>query len=45
MTERLSKALHYTRVISGFPSGSEGKDSACNARDPGLIPELGRFPG
>ena len=29
----------------GFPSDSEGKESACNAGDPGLIPELGRGPG
>ena len=29
----------------GFPNGSEGKESACNAGDPGSIPELGRGPG
>ena len=29
----------------GFPGGSAGKESACNARDLGSIPELGRFPG
>ena len=29
----------------GFPGGSDVKESACNARGPGLIPELGRFPG
>ena len=29
----------------GFPAGSDGKESACNAGDPGLIPGLGRFPG
>ena len=23
----------------GFPGGSDGKESACNAGDPGLIPE------
>ena len=28
-----------------FPSGSDGKESACNAGDPGLIPGLGRSPG
>ena len=27
-----------------FPGGSEGKESACNAGDPGLIPGLGRSP-
>ena len=25
--------------------GSEGKESVCNAGDPGLIPGLGRYPG
>ena len=29
----------------GFPGGSDSKDSACNAGDPGSIPGLGRFPG
>ena len=28
-----------------FPSGSEGKESACNMGDLGLIPGLGRSPG
>ena len=29
----------------GFPGGSAGKESACNAGDLGLIPGLGRSPG
>ena len=29
----------------GFPGGSEGKESAYNAGDPGLIPASGRSPG
>ena len=29
----------------GFPSGSDGKESACNAGDPGLITGFGRSPG
>ena len=29
----------------GFLGGSAGKESACNVRDPGLIPEWGRSPG
>ena len=29
----------------GFPSGSEGTASACNAGDLGLIPGLGRYHG
>ena len=28
-----------------FPGGSDGKESACNAGDLGLIPGLGRSPG
>ena len=28
----------------GFPGGVEGKESACNAGDPGSVPGLGRFP-
>ena len=27
------------------PGGSDGKESACNAGDTGLIPGLGRSPG
>ena len=27
----------------GFPSGSDGKESACNTGDLGSIPGLGRF--
>ena len=34
-----------TPVFLGFPCGSAGKESACNARDLGLIPGLGRSPG
>jgi len=29
----------------GFPGGSDGKESACNAVDLGLIPGSGRYPG
>ena len=29
----------------GFPDSSVGKESACNAGDPGLIPGSGRSPG
>ena len=28
-----------------FPGSSDGKESACNAGDLGLIPALGRSPG
>ena len=40
--------LHFKlQVIAllGFPGGSDGKESACNAGDLGLIPWLGRSPG
>ena len=29
----------------GFPGGSDGKESACNAGDPDSVRGLGRFPG
>ena len=32
-------------LIMGSPDSSVGKESACNAGDPGLIPRLGRSPG
>ena len=32
-------------LCQGFPGGSDGKESACNSRDLGLIPGLGRSPG
>ena len=28
-----------------FPGGSDGKESSCNAGDPGSIPGSGRCPG
>ena len=31
--------------ILGFAGGSDGKESACNVGDLGLIPGLGRSPG
>ena len=34
-----------TPVFLGFSCGSAGEESACNAGDLGLIPELGRSPG
>ena len=35
----------YIHMNMGFPRGADGKESACDAGDPGLIPELGRSPG
>ena len=34
-----------TPVFLGFPGVLDGKESACNAGDLGLIPGLGRSPG
>ena len=31
--------------VSGFPDDLDGKASACNVEDPGLIPGLGRSSG
>ena len=33
------------RYLEGFPGGSEGKESTCNAGDLGSIPGAGRSPG
>ena len=35
----------HTVTSLGFPDSSNGKESACNGRDLGLIPGLGRSPG
>ena len=32
-------------MMTGFPGGSAGKESACNAGDPGSIPGLRKSPG
>ena len=37
--------LWASLVVQGFPGGSDGKESACNVGDPGLIPGSGKFPG
>ena len=33
------------QLALGYPGGSDGKESACNAGDQGLIPGLERSPG
>ena len=38
-------ALNTWQLWLGFPGGSDGEESACNAGDLGLIPLLGRSPG
>ena len=45
--------VNAMKIVPGFIflllcnpiGGSDGKESACNAGDPGLIPRSGRFPG
>ena len=37
--------FNFLRYLLGFPGGSDGKESACNTGDPGLIPGSGRSPG
>ena len=37
--------MQYLSIEGDFPGGSDGKESACNAGDPDLIPGLGRSPG
>ena len=40
--------MHARQLLTaslGFPGGSDSKDSACSAGDPGSIPGSGRSPG
>ena len=37
--------LYILNAFMGFPGGSDGKESACNAGDSGSVPGLGRYPG
>ena len=37
--------MYFMHINMGFPGGSDGEESACNAADPGLIPGSGRSPG
>ena len=39
------KAWNKLGLQWGFPGGSDGKESTCNAGDMGSIPGLGRSPG
>ena len=38
----LNVIIYCILTIQGFPGGSSGKESACNAEDLGSVPELGR---
>ena len=52
-TPQARKCTHlYVRIhlcqqltVLGFSGGSDSKESACNAGDPGSVPGLGRLPG
>ena len=35
----------YHQEWRGFPGGSDGKESACNAGDLGSVPGVGKSPG
>ena len=48
MNEWLTVSLSFLIklvLVWGFPDSSVGKESACNAGDPGSIPGSGRSPG
>ena len=46
VSEVMSLLLNMlSRFVMGFPCGSAGKESVCNAGDLDLIPGLGRSPG
>ena len=44
-TKKTRKYLITLKFTVGFPDSSVGKESACNAGDPGSIPGLGRSAG
>ena len=43
--KRRTQYYGVAQVNRGFPDGSVGKESTCNAGDLGSIPDLGRSPG
>ena len=43
--QKKKKKKHLVSSVLGFPGSSAGKESTCNAGDPGSIPGLGRSPG
>ena len=42
VAKRWTRLSDFHFHLAGFPSGLVGKESACNAGDPGLISGLGR---
>ena len=45
MTHQACDICYLALLRKGFPDSSVGRESACNAGDPGLIPGLGRSSG
>ena len=45
ITDSMDMNFSKFREIGGFPGGSDGKESACNAGHPGPILGSGRSPG
>ena len=45
LTSHQTRESARIQILMGFPGGSDGKESACNAGDQGLIPGSGRSPG
>ena len=43
--EKKEEKKKHRKKIRRHPYSSVGKESTCNAGDPGLIPESGRSPG
>ena len=46
MAEEMARGVSFGATLStlGFPNSSVGKESTCNAGDPGSSPGLGRSP-
>ena len=44
-TRKIKTRMRLGRLKEGFLGGLDGKESACNARDLGSVPGLGRSPG
>ena len=40
-----NRYLNSAFLLTLFPGGSDGTESACDSGDPGLMPGLGRSPG
>ena len=45
MIPKYYRFLKYSIFSPRVPGGSDSKESACNAKDPGSIPGSGKFPG